>query len=99
MTNDIVTNFYNNVKFLCKEKALSLADIEREIRVSPGYLSRVVGGRKDLGVVKAYHIAEVLDTPLTDLLETELWKKYRIRELKAELEALEGEQNDFNRTY
>lgn len=43
-----------------------------------------------VGIIKAYHIAELLETPLTDLLEKALWKKYRIKELKAELEALEG---------
>ena len=90
MANDIVVNFYTNVKFLCKEKGLQLNEIETKIGVSAGYLSRVVGGRKDLGIIKAYHIAELLETPLTDLLEKALWKKYRIKELKAELEALEG---------
>lgn len=85
-----ILNFYNNVKFISKDKGIPIGELEKKVNVSPGYLSRMCSESKELSVFKAYRIAQILEWNLMDLLETEVWKEFRIKELKKELAELEG---------
>ena len=89
-----ITNFYNNVKYICKSKGMQIGDLEKKVGISPGYLSRLCSESKELSVFKAYKIATILEWDLMDLLETEVWKEYRTNELKEELAKLEGSKKD-----
>lgn len=85
-----IRNFYMNTIFLCKEKGILIGELEKKVGISPGYLSRLCSESKQLSVFKAYRIAQILEYNLVDMLEKEIWKPIRIKELEAELEALKG---------
>jgi len=85
-----------NTRFLCSYKGIKLGEIEQEIGVSCGYLSRLKG-KKQLSVDKAYKIANLLDVGIDELSSLDLAKKRRIMELKEELASLEKEVDNANR--
>lgn len=87
---DVVLNFYRNVKFLAKKKHITLRSVEAEVGVSPGYISRQVKHHGEIGVTMVYRIAELFEVSPIDLLEGDYRKTERIRQLRSELEALEG---------
>lgn len=88
MSNEIIQNIYQNTKYLCKKNGIPLAEIEREIGVSAGYLSRVANSIGDIGILKVCRIAEELETSVGDLIDSEMWKTDRIKELREEIERL-----------
>jgi len=81
------------VKFICKDKGIKISDLEKKIGVSKGYISRLKQGTKEIGLFKAYKIANILGCNLNDLIESETWKDARIKELQKELDELMKEAN------
>lgn len=87
---DNLENFYKNVKYLCKAKGIKIGELEAGVGVSKGYFSRVSkSGQKEIGVIKAFKIAEILGQDLESLINDDAWVDFRIKELQAEIEKLE----------
>jgi transcriptional regulator with XRE-family HTH domain len=55
------------VKFICKEKGVTLAEIASKIGVAQASLSKMLGGNPTIGTLQ--RIADALNVPLTDLFE------------------------------
>ena len=87
-----------NAVFLCKVNKKKIGDMEKEIGVSPGYLSRCKGW-KTISVDTAMRIAKYLDLTLNDLIYRDIEtlfaieeKQSQIAKLYEEIKELEGGQ-------
>lgn len=56
---------HKNVKWLCKCRGMQMRDVEKEIGVSTGYLSR----SKNLGIDKVMKIAEIFGLTIDELMK------------------------------
>lgn len=56
-----------NIKHLCSQQKKSLGELEHEIGVCKGYLSRVKNGKTEISVDKVYMASLILDTSICDL--------------------------------
>ena len=56
MSNEIIQNIYQNTKYLCKKNGIPLAELEKEIGVSVGYLSRAANSIGDIGKIGRAHV-------------------------------------------
>lgn len=84
-----------NARVLCKERKIPISDLENQIGVSPGYLSRITGKRM-LSIDLGNKIADFLAMGMEELIRYDpvrIAREKRIAELKAELAELEGETN------
>lgn len=81
--------FYENVKWLCKMNGIQVGQLEKEIGVSAGYISRTAGKNKDIGLFKAYKIASIFGVTLDDLSKKNLFKQQRIKELEEAIRFLQ----------
>ena len=88
MTNEIMKNIYNNVKYLCKRDNITLAGLEKELGVAVGYMSKVYGKVGDIGILKVVDISERFNVPIDELIYKDLQKRDRIAKLREELERL-----------
>lgn len=86
----MLERFYNNICFICRSKGIKIGALEKEVGVSPGYFSRMRNG-KGLSVVNAFYVAKALDSDLMEMLECDIGKQARIRELEKELSMVEKE--------
>ena len=85
---------YENIKALAKGHRVRMADLETECGVSIGYFSKHKREDKEwdipVGVIET--ISDYFDVGMDDLVRSDLGRKQRIAELKAELERLENNQ-------
>ncbi len=82
-----------NAKLYCKAMHRNIGDLERDIGVSIGYLSRIKG-KAMLPIDKGYAIANWLGVAMDDLVTGKLIKRQRIAELEEELAILKKEVED-----
>lgn len=90
---ELKQRFHQNVKFLCNVKCIPIRELEVKAGMSVGYFSKLK--TNEVGLWLAWRIATVLDSDLKELLEDpdEMWRRYRIKILEAELKVLkEGDQ-------
>ena len=83
-----------NAKYFVHKQNLNIGDFEITLGMSRGYLGRVAHGEKSLSVDKCMKISELLNVPITSLLDVNVCKRIRIEELRAELQQLESELKD-----
>lgn len=83
----------NNIRFLAHESG-SIGEVEQEAGVSPGYLSRVVDGKKGIGFRTVLMLADTVGVNLADIMSSDIMKQKRIAALKKELAELEGGNNN-----
>ena len=50
-----------------RERRISQNKLARELSISPAYLSRILGGKRRLGIENGLRIARLLGIPLEDL--------------------------------
>ena len=86
--SEINVQFFENLKWYCKNKGIRIGDLEQSIDVSKGYLSRLYG-KSTLSVGKAYQIAQMFGVSLDDMLTKSIWKEEKERELREKIHALE----------
>lgn len=84
--------FFSNIKYLCKEKEISIGDLEESVGVSKGYLSRMKKDCKSISLCNAYLLAQSIGVSLDDLLKQDMCRKSRIKELEEELARLKAEE-------
>ena len=96
MTTDIEKQFVKNVKAICKYKKIRIGDIEKMIGNTPGHLSRVASGKLNISLGSAYKIAEYLGYPFGPMVQEDVTKKFRIRELCDEQEELRKRMAEIN---
>ena len=63
-----IKNVYSMAKYLCRKKQISMHELEKEIGVSQGYLSRVGSGKKVASLEIAIKIANYFEISVDDLL-------------------------------
>ena len=83
----------NNIKFLAHESG-SIGEVEQKAGVSPGYLSRVIDGKKGIGFRTVLMLADTVGVDLADIMSSDIMKQKRIAALKRELAELEGSDKD-----
>lgn len=89
----LMKKFYQNVKAVCKAKGIPTGELEAKAGCSRGYLSHANCKGSEIGLWLAWRIASVLECDLSELLEEDMWRICRIKELEAELKFLkEGDQ-------
>jgi len=64
--------FIDNVYIILKNKNIKMADFEKEIQVSPGYLSRCKNGKKRISIDTALSICKYLDIDFETLIDPKL---------------------------
>lgn len=82
-----------NAKYLCRKQGKKLSDLETNIGVSQGYLSRV-RGRSTMSIDKSAAIAKWFGVDLEKMIYFDMQKEDRILRLEAELKALKEEVRD-----
>ena len=88
---NISGRFYENVKFIARDKRINLKEIEQTIGVSQGYMSRTKKDNMDISLSKAYTAAKMLGYSLDDLIEHDFAKEFRRSEIRKEIARLEAE--------
>ena len=84
-----VMNFSRNVAYIAKQRG-GILHLEKEIGVSPGYISRTKNGKRNLSLETAIVIADALSHGIDELCEKDLFIDARIAELEREIEALKA---------
>ena len=80
--------FYWNVKALSKSKGIHIADIEKEISFSKGYLSRYASRGMTISIYDGCCIAEMLGVSLMDLIEKDFARDYKEQRLQDKIDQL-----------
>ena len=80
---DANKQLYLNVKALCKANGMKMSDIENEICVTKGYLSRTKG----VSLSALIKIANIFDVSVDDILTGDFGKKVEIKESVEELKS------------
>lgn len=91
-SKDLLKIFSRNARYLCKQKGIFIGDLEAEIGVSKGYISRLEKSEKAISLANLYETARILETSIDDLLREDLAIKRRIQELEEELNLLKGSE-------
>lgn len=93
MKSELTNNFNKNVRYLSKVKDIKFSTLEKEAGVAHGYLSRF-GNPKynyvEMGVVKVYKIAKLLGVSVNEILEKDLEKENKIKDLESQITELLG---------
>ncbi len=87
-SKDLLKRFSVNARYLCKQKGMNIGELEKQVGVSKGYLSRLSSSEKAISLVNLYKTAQILGTPIDDLLSEDMMIKHRIQELEEELNLL-----------
>lgn len=69
----IYTRIYENIKVLAKINNQKMSDVEKQICVSPGYLSRERG----LKIDRVYALSKIFGVTINDLIEKDYKKEYK----------------------
>lgn len=87
-SKELLKRFSVNARYLCKQKNINIGELEKQIGVSKGYLSRLSSSEKAISLGNLYKTAQILETTIDDLLSEDMMIKYRIQELEEELNLL-----------
>ena len=86
--DDLLKRFSANARYLCKQKGMNIGELEEQVGVSKGYLSRLSSSEKAISLVNLYKTAQILGTTIDELLSEDMMIKHRIQELEEELNLL-----------
>lgn len=78
---------HDNLRYLARAKNIKISDLEREMNVSNGYISR----GKGLSLMSVYRASKLLGVSMEYLIEKDYSKSERIEAVKTEIERLEKE--------
>ena len=81
--------FVANVYAVCKGRNIPLCDLEKEIGVSAGYFSRAKAAPRNISVNIVRKTADVFEMSIGDLVEGDMAKRERIRELEQTIQVYE----------
>lgn len=90
-SKDLLRIFSRNARYICKNKGISIGELEEKVGVSKGYLSRLESSKKAMSLANLWKIAQILETSIDNLLNENMMIKYRIQELEEELKSLKKE--------
>lgn len=85
---------YANIQLLCKFHIISIADLEKELSITSGYIEKTKDGTKKLNIEQCYKIAQYFKVTLDELVSNEIQRQQKlaqIAELREQLEKLESE--------
>ena len=85
-----MNRFVRNITCLCKEKNIYIGDLERELGIAIGSLSRKKkGGSINLNI--AYNISKILSASLEELIESDIELELLIARKQEELKVVQYE--------
>ena len=94
MNTKELPRLHTNLKYLAMANGIKIADLEKEMNVSNGYISR----GKGLSLMSVYRASKILNVSMEDLIENNCPKalaitaiQIEIYRLKEELEELQNE--------
>ena len=93
-SKELLKNFSENARYLCKQKGKSIGELETEIGVSKGYLSRIVNSEKAINLANLYKVSQILETTIDDLISKDMCLEWKIQELEKELDSLKKQRGD-----
>ena len=64
--------FITNVYIILKNRNIKMEDFEKEIQVSPGYLSRCKNGKRRISIDTALQICQYLNIEFETLIDPKL---------------------------
>ena len=70
--------FYRNIKFLCKFNHIRMNELEKQLDISIGYLSKTAKHRKNLSIEKIAKISEILGVTVDDLINRDYAKELKL---------------------
>ena len=80
-----------NIRFLLKRKGKKLGDLEDRLGVTRGYFSRCDNdSNKRISLTLMIMAADFLETPLQDLLSSDLVKKLELADIEIQMTELES---------
>lgn len=91
---ELLKKFSENVRYLCKQKGKSIGELETEIGVSKGYLSRIVNLEKAINLANLYKVSQILETTIDDLISKDMYLEWKIQELEKELDSLKKQRGN-----
>ncbi len=92
-SRELMKIFSWNARLCCKQKGMRIGDLERQVGVSPGYLSRIEYSRR-VSLANICRTAEILGVTIDDLLSENMMIDMRIEELKKELKMLKSKRGE-----
>ena len=93
-SKELMERFSTNTRYLCKQKGKSIGELEKEIGVSTGYISRLAKTKQAIKLSSAYVTAKILEVSMDDLLSEDLMIVNRIHELEEELNKLKMKRGE-----
>ena len=98
MTKTYSKTFARNVKAYTKAKKISIGEIESQIGISRGYISRIANGNPGLILDAAYQISQALGVSLEFLLDENLLFNLKTEKIKTEIRRKEAEIEELKRS-
>lgn len=92
--NKINKVIYSNIKYLAKQNNIKIVDIENNIlKRRSGYLSRKLNIQDAAGIthIELIELSHIFNITLDELINNDIYKKVRIKELEQELKELKEE--------
>jgi len=79
-----MSRLHDNLRYSAMAKGIKISDLEKEMDVSPGYISR----EKALSLRSVYRASKFLDIPMETLIEEDLSTACKIEAIRKEIERL-----------
>lgn len=93
MTKDIVIQ---NILFFIRKRRMMVGDFERRIGVSKGYMSRCKG-IKSISLDRVLRAAEVLEVPVSSLLDENFALRAELEEVNSQIDGLRERKGELER--
>lgn len=98
MTKTYSKTFAKNVKAYTKAKKISIGEIERQIGISRGYVSRIANGKPGILFDVACQISQALGVSLEFLLDENLLFNLKAEKVRTEIRKKEAEIEELKRS-
>lgn len=83
-----VARFVDNIYAIAKQQKIPIGSIEKQARLSTGYLSRLKKNESNISLKNAYNISRILKSTLDCLITVNFTEKFKQEELKKEKEQI-----------
>ena len=93
------THIYENVKHLCKENGIKVGEIERAIGMNSGYFSRKFRKGEEMSIPCGHilYVSKFFGVSMEDLMTEQMGMAGKIAEIRAEIERLTKELEQYTK--
>lgn len=86
--------FANNIRAICRIRRMSIGNLEKEVGMQVGYLSRISKGYVELSLENAVLISNKVNYPIEQLVYGDIPKQLKLEALRGAISELEAELED-----